>query len=282
MNTVQECLSTLFSLRKPGEDEYINDTDKLVYCRACRTPRQTVITLPGSTLRFYPPVMCICQKEKAEREEAALEQVRFQRKVEQLKAAGLQDEMLRTYTFENDKGYTPQIKKARKYVESFDTFEKHGEGLLMWGNVGSGKTFMAGCIANALLNKGIPVLMTNFSRILLRLTGTLNEDKNAFLDSMNSYRLLIIDDLGIERSTEFALEQVFSVIDRRCRSGLPMIITTNMTLNAMKNPEDIAHARIYDRVLERCLPIKVTGDRIRQQRAAERMREFQDLLASKT
>ena len=79
--------------------------------------------------------------------------------------------------------------------------------------MGTGKSFFAGCIANALLDKGVPVLMTNFSRILNTLTGMYSDDRNQFIDSFNKYSLLIIDDLGIERSSEFALEQVFNVID---------------------------------------------------------------------
>ena len=84
--------------------------------------------------------------------------------------------------------------------------EKTGQGLLLWGDVGTGKTFIAGCIANALLDRGIPVLMTNFSRVLMRLTSNIAEDKNAFLDGLDAFRLLVIDDLGIERNTDFAQE----------------------------------------------------------------------------
>ena len=69
----------------------------------------------------------------------------------------------------------------------------------------------------------------------------------------------IIDDLGVERSTEYAMEQMFFVIDSRYRSRRPMIITTNLKLSELKNPPDLAHARIYDRILERCAPILLTG-----------------------
>ena len=74
---------------------------------------------------------------------------------------------------------------------------------------------------------------------------------------------MIIDDLGIERNSEYAREQVFSIIDSRYRSQLPMIVTTNLSLKKLKNPEDMARARIYDRVLERCMPIRVNGQNIR-------------------
>ena len=55
------------------------------------------------------------------------------------------------------------------------------------------------------------------------------------------------------------MEQMFFVIDSRYRSRRPMIITTNLKLSELKNPPDLAHARIYDRILERCAPILLTG-----------------------
>lgn len=135
---------------------------------------------------------------------------------------------------------------------------------------------------NALLEQGVPVLMTNFSRILNALSGLYSEEKNQYIDSLNQYSLLIIDDLGIERSTEFALEQVFNVIDSRYRSKLPLIVTTNMTLEELKNPQDLTRSRIYDRVLERCVPLRVNNQNIRQRNAAESMKEARKILESGT
>ena len=155
-------------------------------------------------------------------------------------------------------------------------------GLLLWGDVGTGKSFFAGCIANALLDKGVPVLMTNFSRILNTLTGMYSDDRSQFIDSFNKYSLLIIDDLGIERSSEFALEQVFNVIDSRYRSKKPLIVTTNLTLDELKHPKDLAIARIYDRVLERCVPLKINNQNIRGLNAAANMQEARKILNSGT
>lgn len=67
--------------------------------------------------------------------------------------------------------------------------------------------------------------------------------------------VIIINDLGFERNSEYALEQVYNVADSRYLSRLPFIITTNLSLDELKKPKDLAHARIYDRVLERCVPI---------------------------
>ena len=157
---------------------------------------------------------------------------------------------------------------------------KNGSGLLIWGDVGTGKSFFAGCIANALLEKGVPVLMTNFSRILNTLTGMHFEDRNQFINNLNRYSLLIIDDLGIERNSDFALEQVFNVIDSRYRSKKPLIITTNLTLSELNNAADIAHKRIYDRILERCIPVRINNRNIRQDNASANLKEAKKILLS--
>ena len=144
----------------------------------------------------------------------------------------------------------------------------------------SGKTYIAACIANALIEQGVSVLMTNFSKILNTLSPMYSGDRNAFIDSLNHYSLLIIDDLGIERNSEFALEQVFSVIDSRYRCKKPMIITTNLTIDEM-NHADLAHTRIYNRILERCTPLMVNNQNIRKVNAEMNLKEARKLLSGK-
>lgn len=198
--------------------------------------------------------------------------------IQRMKTSGLQDKAFYDYTFAKDSGVNPEMALAHKYVENWDNMKERSSGLLLWGDVGTGKTFLAGCIANALLDKGIPVLMTNFARILNTLAGMHFEDRNPFIDSMNRYSLLIIDDLGMERNSEFALEQVFHVIDSRYRSRKPLIVTTNLTLTELNTPTDMAHRRIYDRILERCVPIRINNRNIRQDNASKNLEEAKRLL----
>ncbi len=260
------------------EDEYVNEADGLLYCKKCGTPRQTTVTIEGKTI--HPIMLCECQSEERKREETERKRMQQLRKISAMKTGGLQDEALWGYTFENDKGYNPEIKKAHDYVEHWEEMKADSIGLLLWGDVGTGKTFFAGCIANALLDRGIPVLMTNFARILNTLSGLYSGEKNRFIEDISKYSLLIIDDLGVERNSEFALEQVYSVIDGRYRSKLPMIVTTNMELSELKNPTDLAHSRIYDRVLEMCVPIRINNRNIREINAGERMRQARRLLGA--
>ena len=263
-------------------DEYIDPADGLIHCKKCGGQRQTVVPCFGKPGYFMPRCICQCQREAEEQRKAAEERQRRMERIKRRKAQGLQDRYLYDYTFANDNGQNPLMDKARAYVENWKEAYRNNTGLLLFGDVGTGKSFFAGCIANALLEQGVPVLMTNFSRILNALSGLYSEEKNQYIDSLNQYSLLIIDDLGIERSTEFALEQVFNVIDSRYRSKLPLIVTTNMTLEELKNPQDLTRSRIYDRVLERCVPLRINNQNIRQRNAAESMKEARKILESGT
>ena len=265
-----------FENRELQPDEYLNESDHLIYCTKCHTPRQGRYTLQGRV--FMPPIRCKCQQEIYDQEEARRKLSERQAEIKRMKASGLQDKSLYDYTFEKDTGINLEMHLAHKYVENWDDMKARSSGLLLWGDVGTGKSFFAGCIANALLEKGVPVLMTNFSRILNTLSGMHFEDRNQFIDSLNRYNLLIIDDLGIERNSEFALEQVFNVIDSRYRSKKPLIITTNLTLEELNKPTDMAHSRIYDRILERCAPIRINNRNIRKDNASANLQESKKIL----
>ena len=274
---LEKFLADRSASRPLAEDEYIDKTSGLVYCKKCHTPRQASVELGGTV--FHPYCICQCQSEARELELAKEKQLQEQQRIARLKANGLQDASLRQFTFANDTGINPEIQKAHSYVEHWSEMKATATGLLLWGNVGTGKSFFAGCIANALQDQGVPVLVTNFSRILNALTGMFSDDRNKYIDSLNHYSLLIIDDLGMERGTEYALEQVFNVIDARLRSNLPLIVTTNLTLDELKHPADLAHERIYSRVLERCIPLKIDNQNIRQMKAQENFTRTKQLLS---
>ena len=242
-------------------DEYVGNNG-LIYCSKCHTPRQKRIEVAGKVIE--PRCMCACQTEDYVQREQERKHREFLDIVAKNRSIGLPDPGLRKHTFENDLGYNPkQMRMAKRYVQHWEEMQKNSTGLLLWGDVGTGKSFIAGCIANALLDKGVPVIMTNFARLLNKLSDMYAGDRTAYIDSFKRYPLMIIDDLGVERNSEFAREQVFSIIDSRYRSQLPMIVTTNLSLKKLKNPEDMARARIYDRVLERCMPIRVNDQNIR-------------------
>ena len=76
------------------------------------------------------------------------------------------------------------------------------------------------------------------------------------------------------------MSQMFNIVDGRYRTGKPLIVTTNLTLQELKHPPDLAHARIYDRLLEMCTPIRINGQNIRQLRAQEQMEAMRSRLTA--
>lgn len=94
------------------------------------------------------------------------------------------------------------------------------------------------------------------------------------LDRLSAYKLLVIDDLGVERDTGYAAEQVFAVIDARCRSNLPTIVTTNLTPQEMDKPETMQYRRIFDRIVEMCPVSLLVDGESRRIRNAQRRKEI--------
>lgn len=199
-------------------------------------------------------------------------------KVQRLKLQGFTDWAMQHWTFANDHGKNPQMQLAQRYVAHWPEMREKNVGLLLWGGVGTGKSFMAGCIANALMEQEVAVCMTNFARIMNELNNAFS-GRNEVVDRLCGYPLLVIDDFGVERGTEYALEQIYNIIDSRYRSRKPLIVTTNLTLTELKNPQDTAHARIYDRLLELCTPIACTGPSMRKDIGQAKLNLLKTLLA---
>lgn len=240
-----------------SEDGDYKGQDDLLYCGKCHTRKEARYMFMNKVMKVH--VLCACESEKRRIEEEERKIREAKEQIARMKATCIQDRGLIECTFANDDGSLPQIASAKRYVETWQERKANNDGLLLWGDVGTGKTFYAACIANALIEQGASVLMTNFSKILNKLTGLYSDDRNEFIASMMQYTLLIIDDFGIERNTEYALEQVYNIIDERYKSKLPLIVTTNLSISTLKNPEDTAHKRIYDRVLAMCVPVKFVG-----------------------
>lgn len=244
-------------------DDYTDDDTGLLMCGQCHTKKQKKISFLGE--ERIVGCLCRCAAEKLEKEHEEYRVKEELLNIQKMKSAGLQDRTFYNYTFDRCDASQENAVYAKRYVEHFAEMAQTGQGLLFWGNVGTGKTFLAGCIANALLEQKIPVLMTSFPKILNALGGLYSSERNEYLASLNRYTLLVIDDMGIERESQYTIETVYTVIDERYKSGKPFIITTNIQLDVLKSPQDVEHARIYDRIMERCMPVFFGGKNYRSE-----------------
>ncbi|MBQ9647869.1 MAG: ATP-binding protein [Oscillospiraceae bacterium] len=259
----------------PAPEDYEGE-DGLLYCGKCHTPKQFRMSAPPMEGRLIR-CPCQCEQERRQRADAEREAQRHAQAVEDLMRRGFTDAAMRTWTFANDNGKCPQMKHARFFVEHWETMKAENIGYLLWGDVGTGKSFFAGCIANALMEREISVCMTNFAAVLNDLAASY-EGRNEYIARLCRAELLIVDDFGVERGTEYGLEQVYNVIDSRYRSGKPLIVTTNLPLNDLRHPQDTAHARIYDRLLAMCAPIRFTGENFRALTAQDKLARLKNLM----
>lgn len=260
---------------KAEQGDYYGD-DGLLYCGKCHTPKQTRVIIFDR--ERTPFCLCKCAVEKKEREEAERKREAFEKQVKELRRSAFPESNMQDWTFATDDRSNEKISTvARNYVENFRKMREDGKGLLFFGKVGTGKTFAAACIANALIDKGYPVLMTNFSRIADTVQG-LFDGRQDYFDSFNRFPLLILDDLKAERNTEYMQEIVYKVIDGRCRAGLPLIVTANLTADELKHPADVTNQRIFSRLYEMCIPLEVKGDDRRREVLKEAHAEYKDIL----
>lgn len=260
---------------KNAEDYY---KDGVLVCGKCHTNKEKKIQLAGECVTVR--CICKCESEERERIQKQKDYEEEMRRIERLKVASLMDAKLKLATLktftqkeDNQKLYTI----VKNYVDNFETFYKSNRGLLFWGTVGTGKSYAAACIANELLNRKIPVVMTSFVKVLQVIQDN-TENETEFVNRLCAARLLIIDDLGTERNTDYALEKVYNVIDSRYRTGKPLILTTNLNLQDMQMTQDIRYQRIYDRIFEMCHPVMVNGTSWRINQAKERFNETKRLL----
>jgi DNA replication protein DnaC len=260
---------------KEEQGDYYGD-DGLLYCHKCHTPKQCRVELFGEIRT--PRCLCKCAAEARDREEAELKRLERERRIKERRRIGFADSELINCTFALDDRSNPKISDvALNYVDNFRTMRENGKGLIFFGAVGTGKTFISACIANALIDKGYNCLVTNFARLVNTIQG-MYAGKQEYIDSLNSFDLLIIDDLAAERDTEYMNETVQMIVDNRYRAGLPLIVTTNLSSEELRNPQDIKKQRTYSRLLEMCIPIHVEGSNRRTEKLKQDYSEYKDLL----
>ena len=259
------------ALAVPEEGDFMRDG--LLHCGKCGKPKQCRVMLHGAS-KTPQVVGCCCDctneaylrgKEEREREEKRL-------RIEALRADGIRDKSLTACRFDSSE-MTDGLLKCKRYAEHWKEMQEQNSGLLLWGNTGTGKTYAAACIANYLIDCGTPAMVTNFPRIL-----NAGWDKQEIIDQMHYYPMVVIDDLDVERSTEYAMETVYMVIDERYKAKKPLIVTTNLTLEELCKPKNMDYRRIYERILELCVPVAFKGESFRQKAANEKMRRMKEIL----
>ena len=163
-------------------DDYINSADGLKYCGKCHTPKEAFFSADLQAQGFTKhPVMCKCADERREREEAERREYERMSYMTMLRSEAFRDMPAALWRFESAAVTTPQLAKLRGYAQNWDEFKKAGIGLLLFGNVGTGKSYAAGCIANALIDRLESVRFVGMSDVVNRMQGNFGSDRDRYM-----------------------------------------------------------------------------------------------------
>lgn len=273
---VMSVLRPQFDAMPITEDDYLGEDD-LIYCAKCRTPKQLWVEIPGAKVKAK--VLCDCQSAQQDREEEADRLRKKKDRIARWRNIGIESSAWHGCSFDSDdKRDEAASHKCRNYAEHFDKMYQSDTGLLLYGGLGSGKTYLAACIANKLLEEGRRITMTNLTSLIAHLGADYGNDREYWIDRVTGADLLVLDDFGVERTTEYSLEQSYEIINARYKTGRPMLITTNLTLQEMQSETNLGKRRIYDRVVEKCIPLLVQGDSRRMEIAKQKRQEAMKIL----
>ena len=239
----------------PLTPEDYTDENGILICGNCHTPRQTDVTILGNTMRVY--CACKCAMEAAERRKAETRAIEAQMKAVRLRQEGFTDRAYLGMTFAKDDRPDDTLSKAaRHYAESFTPgAEQHG--IMFMGNVGTGKTFYACCIANAVIDRGYSAWVTPLQPLIRALCDRVSARET--IERIQSVDLLVLDDFGSTAHNDFTTDKLFEIVDARYRCGKPLIVTTNIQPKDMENCS-LGMRRIFDRLRERCRNVVVNGE----------------------
>lgn len=255
--------------------------DGILYCGKCKEPRQAWVDwIPdenGNVEKKLVPIMCKCDVEDERQEKEKKAQAEFEESMRHVRLTlhTMRDDV--KWTFDKDtEADNPIAKTCRKYVDRWDDMRIDNMGILLYGSKGTGKTFYASCVYNALIAKRVLCGFTSTANLMNLLSKW---DKDELYEVINRVKLLVLDDLGAERDTTYSAELMYSVIDNRYKTGLPTIVTTNLDRGEMDAETDIYRSRIYDRVIEMCpIAIPMAGTSKRGIIADERKKKARELL----
>lgn len=257
------------------ETEYMKDGH--TYCKTCHERKDGEVK-NLMDMKFIFKNNCKCDRERLEKQK----QREKEQEIERLKRSCFISMSQWAYTFDNYKGEKDKSYIiAKNYVKEYEKMKKENIGLLFCGTVGSGKTYLACCIANALIEEYmIRVKIRNFAQIIndLQKSG-FDLDKNEYIESLTNVSVLILDDLGIERDTSYAKEQVYNIVNSRYLKQKPTIFTTNLPYEKIQNSDDgVEYERIYSRIIEMCIPVKVMGEDFRKRLQKEKLKQNKERL----
>lgn len=243
-------VSNIKKLEIPEEEIILNEHSKILgRCEICKE----VIKYKTNKYEFMRDCKC-------------MRKYRVEAKLDKFKSLSITDRNFKSDIFMNAKidknGAEAELyRKIKNYVKGFDEVLKLNDGLLFKGNCGTGKTFLANCICNFLIDKGYAVLsfkLADYLRVLREDFEKKTGLEGKLLEAIKEADMLFIDDLGSEKlSEDWGKEKLCTLIDTRYSARKPILITTNLTATEMV---DFLRYKNTDKILDRINQMTKTFD----------------------
>lgn len=203
---------------------------------------------------------CECRNREIEKSK-----LRFADIPEHFKDMKLENFSASVYTSESSRALIRGIcKTIKEYIDNFQEFHEQGVGLYMFSNTrGSGKTRMAASIANKLLEKKYRVKFAISTTIINEIKNTWNKEneytESKLLNDLSTVDILIIDDFGTEKISEWVNEKFYHIINERYIGKKVTIFTSNDSLE-----ESSYNSRITNRIMEMTIQLRFPEESVRE------------------
>lgn len=239
--------------------EYVSD-DGCICCKVCGKPKQfiPIHRKTGVMWGWADPWPCLCDCQTGDEDLRQIIEKRLADLTGPLRKDCFGASRYAQATFDASEPGTEAYRYCRNYADNFREIRASGVGVLLYGAVGTGKTHLAACIANAVIGQGGAVKATRISEISDAITSSYGKS-GGVLGKLAGYDLVLIDDLGTERQDERTAERAYLAINALYDANVPMVITTNLPLAGMRLDTDGIRQRIYSRILGQCVPVEVKG-----------------------
>jgi len=253
-------------------------------CPECGRPLE-VVEMAVASRTYHITRPCSCQVDKRQAEEEERKKRERQRLTDRLFAVAELGPRFQECTFETwiqKPGSAKAYAEIRRYAEEFE--QNTGDGLLVFGVPGNGKSHLAAAVVNYLIPRGFSCIFRSSPALLKQLQNSYGSasrySESDILNVLEKADLLVLDDLGAEQSrvdggkymmTPWAETMLYHIIDSRYRWKRPIIVTTNCSIEEL---EARIGERTFDRILEMCLLVENSAVSYRREQAEKRMRGF--------
>ena len=188
--------------------------------------------------------------------------------------------------FKPRKGSERAAMLAKNYAETFPVYGENG--LLIWGEPGNGKSHLAAAICHVVKEKGYIPVFQSVPELLERIRSTFGnrkteETEKEIMDALRECDLLVLDDIGAEKISDWVLDAMFRIIDGRYRKKKPIVYTTNFSPSDLlarfmpdrpTKEDEIMAKRIHDRIIETSVIVENKASSYRMEVARNRVREM--------